>query len=89
MISSLLDETQEFTRKLITTEDRTNRASHRTSPTIDALVRVNKKLIITLVNTLDRTHLNATRVFAADTRLSNHREVIHDLEYGRGIQQCP
>jgi hypothetical protein len=89
MISSLLDEPQEFARKLITTEDRTNRASHRASSTIDALIWMNEKLIITLVNTLDRTHLNTTRVFAADTRLSNHREVIHDLEYGRAIRQCP
>jgi phosphoribulokinase len=89
MIPSLLDERHELGWKLITTEDRSNRASHRTSSTIDTLIRVNKKLIIALVNALDRTHLNATRIFASDTRLSNHREVIHDLEYGRGIQQCP
>jgi phosphoribulokinase len=89
MISSLLNEAQEFAWKLIAIEDRTNRTGHCASPTVDALVRVNKKLIITLVNTLDRTHLNTTRVFAADTRLGNHREVIHDLEYGRVIRQCP
>jgi hypothetical protein len=89
MISSLLDEPQEFARKLIATEDRTNRASHRASPTIDALVRVNEKLIITLVNAIAWTNFHAGRIFGSDTRLGNHREVIHDLEYGPAIRQCP
>jgi hypothetical protein len=89
MISSLLNERHKLGRQVVTHKNRTNWTSCNTTAAIDALIWMNEKLIITLVNTLDRTHLNATRVFAADARLSNHREVIHDLEYGRANRACP
>jgi hypothetical protein len=89
MISSLLDEAQKFGRQIVTHKNRANWTSCNTTAAIDTLVWVDKKLIITLVNALDWANLHTGRIFGSDTRLGNHREVIHDLEYGRAIQQCP
>jgi hypothetical protein len=89
MISSLLDERNELGRKLIVHENRAYWTGHNTGTTPDALIRVNEKLIITLVNAIAWTNFHAGRIFGSDTRLGNHRRVTHDLEYGRAIRQCP
>jgi hypothetical protein len=89
MISSLLDESDKFGRQIVVLQNGTDRTGHNASAAPDTLVRVNEKLIITLVNALDWANLNATRVFGSNTRLGNHRKVIHDLEYDREHQPCP
>jgi hypothetical protein len=83
MISSLLNEAQKFGRYIITTKNRSYWTRWKTRATINTLVRVNKKLIITFVNAINWTHIHAGRIFGSDARLGNHREIIHDLEYGR------
>jgi hypothetical protein len=89
MISSLLEKAQEFGRNIITTENCSNRTCWKTRTTIDALIWMNKKLIVTLVNAIAWTDIHAGRIFGSDTRLGNHREVIHGLEYGRANRACP
>ena len=89
MISSLLNETRKLSRNIITTENRSYWTRRKTRTTIDALIWMNEKLIVSLVNAIDWTDINAGRIFGSDTRLSNHRKVIHGLEYGRTIRQYP
>jgi hypothetical protein len=89
MISSLLDEWNKFTWKPVVFENRTNWTSSDASTTPDALVRVNEKLIVTLVNAIDWTNLRTGRIFGSNTRLGDHRKVIHGLKYGRMNRQCP
>jgi hypothetical protein len=89
MISSLLDERHELGGQIVTHKDCTNWTGCDTHTTIDALVWVDKKLIVTLVNTLDWANLHTGRIFGSDARLSNHRKVIHGLEYARENRTCP
>jgi hypothetical protein len=89
MISSLLNESQKFGWQIVLQKNRANWTGCDTTTAIDTLVRVNKKLIITLVNAIAWTDLHAGRIFGSDTRLGNHREVIHDLEYGHANRACP
>ena len=89
MISSLLNERHELGWQIIAHENRVNRTGCDATTAIDALVWVDKKLIVTLVNALDWANLHTGRIFGSDTRLCNYREVIHGLEYGRANRACP
>jgi hypothetical protein len=89
MISGLLDERNELDWQVILQKNGSDRTGHNAGSTPNALVRVNEKLIITLVNAIAWTNFHAGRIFGSDTRLGNHRRVTHDLEYGRDKRACP
>jgi hypothetical protein len=89
MISSLLDERHELGWQIVLHENRTNWTGNNAGTTPNALVRVNEKLIVTLVNAIAWTNFHTGRIFGSDTRLGNHRRVTHDLEYGRANRACP
>ena len=89
MISSLLNEADKLGWQIILHENCSNRAGHNTRATPDTFVWVNEKLIVILVNAIAWTDIHTGRIFGSDTRLGNHCKVLHGLEYGGAIQQCP
>jgi hypothetical protein len=64
-------------RNVLFGEDRTDWTGRDASPAINALVGVNVKLIVALVNTLDWTDFNTSRVFRTDAGLGD--DICHDF----------
>ena len=55
-------------------KNRVGRAHPKTRAAINALVRVNEELIVSLVNAFHWADIDARAVFDADAGLGNHRE---------------
>lgn len=55
-------------------ENRIGWANHEARPAINALVRVNEELIVTLVDTFNWAGVDIRAVFDADAGLGNHSE---------------
>jgi hypothetical protein len=58
-------------RNVLFWEDRADRTGWDASATVDALVRVNVKLVVAFVNAFDGANFDAGRIFGADAGLSN------------------
>ena len=52
-------------------EDRRHRAFRLARTAVDALVRMNEQLVGTLINAVDRTHVDAGAILGADAGFSN------------------
>jgi hypothetical protein len=70
-----------FIGNIIFPKDRLNGASRLTGPTINALGRIDVKqirfvktyFVLARVNTINRTSVNASGIFSADTRFTNYK----------------
>jgi hypothetical protein len=76
----LLDVARPLARDVRIRKNRLDGALRLTRTTIDAFVRVDVKLILGLINAIDRANLDATRVFRLDAWFGN--DVGH-------IPRCP
>jgi len=79
MVCVLLREVRPLVRYVCIGEDRLNRALRLTGAAVDALVRMDVELILTLVDAVDGAHLDATRVFRLDAGLGD------DIRHGTNV----